>query len=196
MSALPVDDSPLDDVWAALAHVEHDPALAGFRAELLDGVIFLSPPPVPDHERIITRLATEVVRHDAKGEFTFWAGGSGLLTESGSGVRPDLIITDTDAFSGARSEYNPVAGEPIHLVVEVTSTSTRDQDYRRKRQIYAEAGIPYYLIVDRQQRICLLHRLPDDGTRAYDEPVARVPFGQPLSLPAPLSFDVDTAQFG
>jgi Uma2 family endonuclease len=106
------------------------------------------------------------------------------------------MVTDRDAFSGARGEYNPVAGEPVHLVVEVTSPSTRDQDYHRKRQIYAEAGIPYYLIIDRQQRVCLLHRLPDSGPRAYGEPVARVPFGQALSLPEPLSFDVDTAQFG
>ncbi|WP_255950903.1 Uma2 family endonuclease [Streptomyces odontomachi] len=194
MSALPVEPFVQVDPWAALAHLDHDPALDSWRAELIEGQISLTPPPVPEHERIVTGFTKQLARHDTDDELTYWSGGSGLRTGNGTGVKPDILVTDDDAFCDTDAEYNPADGEPIHLVVEVTSASTRDKDYREKMRAYAAARIPHYLIIDRQERICRLYSLVD-GAEAYGPPQAKADFGEPLRLPAPLNFSLDTSRF-
>ena len=194
MSALPLESVPSADPWAALAHLDHDPALDSWRAELIEGQISLTPPPVLEHERIITGFTKQLTRHDADDALTYWSGGNGLRIGTGNGVKPDIIVTDDDAFSEASAEYNPAAGEPIHLVVEVTSPSTRDKDYREKMRTYASAGIPSYLIIDRQDKICRLYHL-NDTADTYGPPYAKASFGEALHLPAPLNFALDTTRF-
>jgi hypothetical protein len=48
-----------------LAHLDRDPALECWRAELVEGQISLTPPPVPEHERIVTGLIKQLVRKDS-----------------------------------------------------------------------------------------------------------------------------------
>jgi Uma2 family endonuclease len=196
MSAQSIEPTPFEDRWATLSHLDNDPALEGWRAELIDGEISLTPPPLPDHERIITDTIKQIVieEHTRHLDITFWAGGSGLRLGLGVGVKPDIIITGQDAFAEP-VEYSNPAGEPIHLVVEVTSSSTRAKDYGEKMRAYAAAKIPNYLIIDRQEGICRLYCLDDTTKAAYGPPTAIAPFGKPLGLPAPLGFELDTTRF-
>lgn len=194
MSAQSVEYFAPVDPWAMLAHLDRDPALECWRAELVEGQISLTPPPVPDHERIVTGLIKQLVRKDCSDSLTFWAGGTGLRTGGRTGVKPDIVVTDADAFCDSDAEYTPVEGEPIHLVVEVTSTSTRDRDYHEKMRAYAAARVPSYLIIDRQERICRLYRLAP-GADSYGPPYGKADFGEELPLPEPLGFLLDTSRF-
>jgi Uma2 family endonuclease len=194
VSALPVEPFSYADQWAALADLDHNPALECWRAELIEGQFSLTPPPVPEHERIITGFTKQLARHDADDDLTYWTGGTGLRIGDGTGLKPDIIVTDDDAFCDSDAEYTPVDGEPIHLVIEVTSSSTRGKDHREKMRAYATARIPHYLIIDRQERICRLYSLAE-GADSYGPPQAKADFGQALPLPAPLNFSLDTSRF-
>ncbi|MGW0608470.1 Uma2 family endonuclease [Streptomyces sp. NPDC002640] len=195
MSAQPVEYFAPADAWAMLAHLDRDPALECWRAELVEGQISLTPPPEPEHVRIVSGVIKQLVRKDTSDSLTFWAGGTGLRTGGRTGVKPDIVVTDADAFCDSEAEYTPVEGEPIHLVVEVTSTSTRDRDYHEKMRAYAAARIPHYLIVDREERICRLYGMAP-GADSYGPPCAKADFGEALPLPDPIGFELDTSRFG
>ncbi|MEU3553886.1 Uma2 family endonuclease [Streptomyces fragilis] len=194
MSAQPVEYFAPVDPWAMLAHLDRDPALECWRAELVEGQISLTPPPVPEHERIVTAVTKQLARNDPDDVLTYWSGGTGLRIGPGTGLKPDIVVTDEDAFCDSRAEYSPVEGEPIHMVIEVTSPSTRERDHRDKMRAYADARIPYYLIIDRQERICRLYRLAPDAD-SYGPPHGKADFGEALPLPEPLGFLLDTSRF-
>jgi Uma2 family endonuclease len=117
------------------------------RYEILDGVLYMAPAPVPEHEEIIALLAARLVP---------------VITDTGRGrvfadpdvdlgvhvVRPDLVVVL--AANQAAIGPKKLVGAP-DLVVEVASPSTalydRDAEFG-KRGAYARAGIPEYWIVD------------------------------------------------
>ncbi|WP_375336016.1 Uma2 family endonuclease [Nocardia sp. SYP-A9097] len=59
-----------------------------------------------------------------------------------------------------------------------------------KPRAYAEAGIPIYLLIDRDTCETIVYSLPVDGV--YSLPV-RLPFGAQVELPAPVEIALDTA---
>ncbi|MYW04926.1 Uma2 family endonuclease [Streptomyces sp. SID3343] len=79
----------------------------------------------------------------------------------------------------------------LALAVEVTSPSTRDRDFGDKLRTYAGVGVAVYVIVDRKDRVVVVHHEPDPEKRAYAA-VVTVPFGTPAPLPKPFS-DLDTS---
>ena len=74
----------------------------------------------------------------------------------------------------------------IVMLVEITA-SYRDTDRVDKRRAYAAAGIPLYLLIDRNHRETVLFSQPDVEAQDYRADI-RVPFGSDLELPAPFSF--------
>lgn len=72
-------------------------------------------------------------------------------------------------------------------------TSTKPKaDREVKRHCYARAGIPLYLLVDRDVSSVSLFSDPEHDD--YRERRTR-PLGKPLPLPEPFAFDVDTSDF-
>ena len=80
------------------------------------------------------------------------------LTYPNVQARPDLAVVDTDTLPLDRDDalyhIHMEAGDPAPvLVVEITSPdSTRPWDLREKRALYAELGIPEYLVLDSPAR--------------------------------------------
>jgi Uma2 family endonuclease len=77
------------------------------------------------------------------------------------------------------------------LVLEVTS-SRPDVDRDAKRRAYAAAGIPLYLLVDRQREHVTLFQHPageDYSSRIVES------FGGSLDIPEPFSLTLETADF-
>ena len=60
------------------------------------------------------------------------------------------------------------------LAVEILSPSTRQKDLVAKRELYAANGVPYYLILDPEDKSALLLSLGGDG--AYREIPPEEPF--------------------
>ncbi|MER5864267.1 Uma2 family endonuclease [Kitasatospora sp. NPDC002040] len=154
----------------------------GFKAELIEGEIVVTPPPDGDHETAIGRIARQVFQL-CTAEIDF-APGKGLIVPGGRYI-PDATFAEQDAMLGRGSWSEP---DGVLLVVEVTS-SRPEKDREAKRKGYASATIPLYLLVDRQQNRIVLHSEPARGDYRA---VNWVPVGEPLPLPAPFDFELRT----
>lgn len=167
---------------------------AGFKAELVEGKIVVSPTPDGDHQDAIDQIAFQVYR-DSRVPMQ-QSGNSGLVLPRG-GLRPKnhvipditFALRELRLFRGAPSWMEP---KGVAMVAEVTSTRPYD-DRLAKRHCYARAAIPLYLIVDRDESRVLLYSDPSEEDYASGVSVA---FGEPLPLPEPFAFTLETAEFG
>lgn len=113
----------------------------GLRHELIDGVLIVSPSPVPLHQRVVTRLtiALEAVCPD---DLEVLPGPLDVALADDTVMIPDVI-------AARRSDYTakdlPTA--PI-LAVEVLSPSTRRFDLMVKRSRFEAAGCASFWVVD------------------------------------------------
>ncbi|MFF4652314.1 Uma2 family endonuclease [Streptomyces sp. NPDC001380] len=168
-----------DDLLAAFLALDTP---EGFRAELVEGEIVVTPPPDGDHETVIGRIVRQVYRSSP--EDIDFAPNKGLSLPAGRFI-PDGTFARRGAFAGRPSWAEP---DGVLLVLEVTSTRPeRDRD--AKRRGYAAAGIPLYLLVDRERSRAVLHSEPRGGD--YHR-CAWVALGDVLELPAPFSLPLDT----
>ncbi|WP_067491254.1 Uma2 family endonuclease [Actinomadura hibisca] len=165
----------------------------GFRAELIDGEIVVTPPPLGNHEKIIGLIVKQLLGEGAI-DLDF-SGNKGLITPGPDGVPDNRVIpdgtfapADLDLFNDAPS-WMPSDG--VLLVLEVTS-SRPEHDRLVKRRNYAQAEIPFYLLADRDKKTVTLFSDPEEG--AY-ETVETADFGNRLALPKPLGFELDTSRF-
>ncbi|KAF2780442.1 Uma2 domain containing protein [Streptomyces sp. OM5714] len=165
----------------------------GFRAELIEGEIVVTPPPDGDHEDYIGLIVSQVHRRSVT-DMQF-SGNKGLKLKNADGLPADHVIPDgTFAPAGSRlyrgaEPWMPCDG--VSLVLEVTSSKPK-ADRETKRHAYARGDIPFYLLVDRQESSITL--FSDPGHDDYRQHCT-VTFGKPLTLPAPFSFDLDTSDF-
>jgi Uma2 family endonuclease len=165
----------------------------GYRAELIDGEIVVTPPPNGDHEDLIWKIVKQVVKNSVV-DMDF-SGHKGLIIPA-SGERaegrfiPDGTFAPAELrlFRGAPS-WMPAPG--VAMVVEVTSRRA-DLDRNQKRNGYAVAGIPLYLLVDRGSKRVTLFSDPagDDYARTL-----AAPFGGQLELPKPFAFALNLTDF-
>jgi len=164
----------------------------GFRAELIEGEIVVTPPPDGDHEDYIGVILEQVItRSRTKMRFS---GNKGLKLASGGRCPKNHVIPDGTfaprelrLYRGA-DPWMPCEG--VALVVEVTSTKPR-ADRTDKRHCYARGPIPLHLLVDREQSSLTLFSDPEgDDYRQH----CTVPFGRRLALPEPFAFDLETEE--
>ncbi|MFI9543334.1 Uma2 family endonuclease [Streptomyces sp. NPDC052016] len=162
----------------------------GFRAELVEGEILVTPPPDGDHEDYINRIMKQVIRR-SRTDMDF-SGNKGLKLRSGGACPKNHVIPDGTfapselrLYRGADS-WMPCDG--VEMVLEVTSTKP-EADRETKRRCYARGGIPLYLLVDRETaQITVFSDPQHDDYREH----RTLPFGKPLALPEPFAFDLET----
>ncbi|MER8010411.1 Uma2 family endonuclease [Streptomyces sp. SLBN-31] len=165
----------------------------GFRAELIEGEIVVTPPPDGDHEKYISRIVRQVIRQ-SRTDMDF-SGNKGLRLKSGEACPKNHVVPDVtfapiqlDLFGGTGS-WMPCDG--VAMVLEVTSTKPT-ADRETKRRCYARGGIPLYLLVDRDTSQATLFSGPEKDD--YREHCTR-PFGKALTLPEPFKFELETTDF-
>mgnify|MGYP005834082839 CR=1 FL=1 len=129
----------------------------GQRYELLEGVLHVTPSPTTTHQRVSRRLFSILdafVKEHNLGE-VFYAPLD-IVFSSVSVAQPDLLYV-SEARRGIITEKN-IAGAP-DLVVEIASPATAGVDRVTKAQVYARYGVPYFWVVDPQQKTLEEYRL-------------------------------------
>lgn len=153
------------DDYAGLGETHHD--------EYYDGARWVNPPN-RRHAQIaarLTRLLQDAVPpgHEVLSEWG-WQIAPRTVCE------PDVMIFRSDAPGDDLLRAAPL------LVAEVTSRSTRSEDWGRKRELYAQGGAAWYWLIDpdahevttmRNQggSFVVIGQLVDDELHELDEPM-------------------------
>ncbi|MER7625007.1 Uma2 family endonuclease [Streptomyces sp. NPDC126503] len=161
----------------------------GWRVELIEGEIYVVPPANGEHEEIVSELTGQVRDHDKRlGRYT----GIGLTLPGATDpvrVIPDLVVAPRGSFDDPHAWHAP---DPVLLVSEVTSAATAGRDRLQKIRAYARAGIPVYLLIDREADEAVVCSEPVGDDYAHK---ATHKLGTAVPLPAPLGFTLDSAAF-
>jgi Uma2 family endonuclease len=112
----------------------------GFRYELDDGVLIVSPAPSSLHQRAVTRL-TVILSAVCPPEFEVLVGPGVNISRYQHRV-PDVAVVPADSMDTVFQVVPPL------LAVEVASPRTRLYDRNRKKDVYEQFGVPSYWIVE------------------------------------------------
>jgi len=117
----------------------------GNRYEVLQGVLYMAPPPGRWHQEaptLISYYLVAAVQMAGLGEV--YAAPFDVVLDPKNTVQPDVLVVLNEHFD--RLTEGGMVGAP-DLVVEIASPSTVRIDLREKLDAYASAGVPEYWIV-------------------------------------------------
>jgi len=152
------------------------------RIELIDGSLWVSPAPSKRHQHIVLLLAMGLYAA-AERVGLLVLQDVNLRLASGRILQPDLVVADTDDVG------TTVEAAEAKLVAEVVSPSNAGTDRLLKPQLYAAAGIGWYLRVEQPQDSVELHLQKLDGDH-YAPCVVASP-GQALVSEEPFPFRIE-----
>jgi Uma2 family endonuclease len=119
----------------------------GFRYEVLDGELYMSPAPSVPHQSAATRLAARMLVYveDRDLGFVFTAPVGMRLPGQEVPVQPDVVFVSKERAHIIEHDY--IEGAP-DLVVEILSPSYWMYDRGKKQEAYRLAGVKEYWIGD------------------------------------------------
>ncbi|MGQ4727177.1 MULTISPECIES: Uma2 family endonuclease [Streptomyces] len=162
------DERTLDEMFEWL-----EPTPEGFKVEIVEGTVHMSPQR-DTHWEIIRRIVRAL--EDRFGMDVRALSDVRIDFGEGNGFAPDIVKLFDKAAKNSQGRWLP---EHIEFVGEVISKGTAAADYGPKKDAYAAAGVPVFLIVDPYVGRCLLHSEPKDG--GYHKKLV-VHFGLDLDL--------------
>jgi hypothetical protein len=143
------DDKPvsgLDEIlwqtWRSLDLPE------GYRAEIIEGSIEVSPTGRRRHMVLINRLRRMLETHLEGGDQAVWHDGN-VIHRQKCWI-PDLFVAPVDSDDVLDEQDLGIDAAHVSMVIEVVSPGHRnvERDRIRMRREYARAGIPLYVLVD------------------------------------------------
>ncbi|MCA1273029.1 Uma2 family endonuclease [Streptomyces rubiginosohelvolus] len=146
------DERTLDEMFEWL-----EPTPEGFKVEIVEGTVHMSPQR-DTHWEIIRRIVRAL--EDRFGMDVRALSDVRIDFGEGNGFAPDIVKLFDKAAKNSQGRWLP---EHIEFVGEVISKGTAAADYGPKKDAYAAAGIPVFLIVDPYTGRCLLHSEPKDA---------------------------------
>lgn len=154
------------------------------KSELIEGEIVVLNAQHSRHSRVKSRLARRIGNAlEALGSPLEPQVEASVRLSNGSLPEPDIVLT---SYCGE----GVVPVETVALLIEV-SDSTLQTDLGRKADLYADAGVPEYWVVDLNLNRVLMHASPRDDGSGYDGQLD-VPFGAPLHAAAVEGLSVET----
>ncbi|CAL9536966.1 hypothetical protein SUDANB145_04139 [Streptomyces sp. enrichment culture] len=138
--------------------LEKLPVPEGYKTEIVGGHIFMTPQR-DTHWDIILDIVEQLrakyprkrVKSDVRMDYP------GYL----NGFASDVVALAEGAEKDDKGHWRP---EDVEFVAEVISRKTASNDYGPKKDTYATAGVPVYLIVDPYTGQWHLHTMPKDGS--------------------------------
>jgi len=114
----------------------------GYRREVIEGRLIVTPSPIGEHQDAAARLWSLLDRHRPAG-FRVMIAPYDWRPAGGDSLQPDLMVIREE-------DHNPKGFQlatPL-LVIEILSPSTMIYDKGDKRKRYETLGVPTYWIVD------------------------------------------------
>jgi Uma2 family endonuclease len=145
----------------------------GERVELIRGVVVEMSPQNAPHSYVIQILSRLLIprllgRADVRVQLPFVAGADSV-------PEPDLAVV-------ALGNYMNAHPSQAFLIIEVADSSLM-LDRQEKAELYAQAGVPEYWVVNVAGRIIERHSEPTDGTYARVTPFRSGETVSPLAFP-------------
>lgn len=171
-------DEVLWQAWKAMELPE------GYRAEIIEGAIEVSPTGRLTHGQIANRLRRALDMFLADKEHVAFQDMN--VIHGRRAWIPDIFVAPRDLEPHADEEGLGVNASAVSLVVEVVSPGRqcRRRDRERKRREYARAGIPVYVIVDDYDDHGTVTVLSEPRPEKADwVGVHRVPYGTEVIIP-------------
>jgi len=126
----------------------------GRRYEILEGDLFVTPPPSMDHQGTVGNIFYLLrMFADAHGGRVFTGPVAVRLGESDV-PEPDVLFLSKERLPLLKKDCVDGAPDPV---VEVLSPGTQHVDRTKKRDLYRRAGVREYWIVDPEARIVEVH---------------------------------------
>ncbi|MBW1602831.1 Uma2 family endonuclease [Streptomyces sp. JJ66] len=181
---------PEAEVAKTLREVAHElPVPDQYRVEIIEGAIVMSPTPSGMHGRMLWRLAEMLLEKLPEGYEIENNLGVDKAPDSDDYCVPDLFVAPRHVLETWETEVPPME---VIFVAEVVSRSSQAHDRVSKRKVYAEAGIPLYLLIDPLEARLALFYQPVRGAYRGEH---TVPWGDKIQLPEPLPALVDSSRF-
>jgi len=162
----------------------------GYRwAELVDGVVRMTPAPTPNHQDAVFELKAQIKE-------SFAARGLAVVHEVDVVLvdrfpplvrQPDLVAVPRAVRRAGPKRFTAA---DVIVAIEVVSPGSKRIDRMHKLAEYAEAGIPHYWIVDIEEPVTLEAFTLVDGSY---EKIADVSAPQIVELAEPAAITIDLA---
>ncbi|MFI7674282.1 Uma2 family endonuclease [Actinophytocola sp. NPDC049390] len=137
--------------------------------ELIDGVLFVSPPPGRRHQRALVRLG-ELLDETCPEELAVLWPPYVVRPSFDTELRPDVQVAWDDDIDGE------VVYDAPELVVEVVDPASTINDLNNKKAAYERMGVPHYWVLDPARPSMLVYALVDEAYEQVAEVVAEEPF--------------------
>ncbi|MDX2943827.1 MULTISPECIES: Uma2 family endonuclease [Streptomyces] len=179
-----VRHGPLDvDEFEELAAVAPETV----RLEYINGEVEVKAMPDGNHRSIFMWLLRQCMQHRPDLDLVPESGVKAEAYRKGR-ARTDGTLVPVDHFRGDGEWSSP---DGALMAVEITS---HDRDTDRRDRVdkplgYAAAGIPIYLLIDRDHNTVTVFSEPKDGRYRQTETHA---WGVTVEIPAPVSITLDT----
>ncbi|KOU62194.1 hypothetical protein ADK57_25365 [Streptomyces sp. MMG1533] len=171
-------DEVLWQVWKAIELPE------GYRAEIIEGAIEVSPTGRYSHSQIVFLLKEQLGDFLRGGDFAA-RNDTNIIHEARAWV-PDMLVVARDTERYVTDDGIGLTAAAVRVVFEVVSPGTRSQDRDRvkKRREYARAGIPVYVTIDDYdgQGAVTLFTGPRPDEADWED-IHRVPYGTDVTIP-------------
>ena len=172
---------PRDHAWT-VADLELLPD-DGLRYELVDGTLLVSAAPSKLHQRAVGNLHI-VLRAACPAGLEVFLAPTDYQPTSSRSLQPDLLVV-------TRDDPGPAAvTSPLALAVEVLSPSSRSVDLVLKRELYRQAGVEAYWVIDPLEPSVEVFELVEGD---YGQPT-RAAGTTPLALTCPFPVTVIPAR--
>lgn len=114
------------------------------RTELVDGVVVMSPSPLPIHQLIVVEVCTQIRVSARQGGLCIAFPDTDVVFAADLVYRPDISVYRAGRFRGVPRRLDL----PPDLIIEILSPSNRGLDLVTKRDDYNRFGVAEYWVID------------------------------------------------
>lgn len=140
----------------------------GKRAELIDGKLYNMELPGTKHQLLLSTLCAEIYSFikSKKGKEEVYIAPFAVFLESEKGytnyVEPDIsVICDSNKLNDKGCNGAP------DWIIEIVSPSSRKMDYITKTNLYMNAGVKEYWIVDPMREIVMVYKASENAVPVF-----------------------------